>query len=275
MKDGGIVVNGIDYSALITNLFLAVIPSVLLCIYVYKMDSVEKEPTSMLFTLFFCGVLITIPAAYVEKTLIEFTGLTSQDYLGSFLLSFLIIALVEEGYKYLILWIGTWKSKAFDHKYDAIVYAVFISLGFATLENILYVYDNMNKAVEVAGGIIQNSQDNALRVAILRALISVPAHAFYAVASGYFLGHAKQYSHHNRRGKVILFVFLSIFVPILLHGTFDFLLLLDNNIILGIFFSFVALLYMVSYCSIKKVSKTEMIRDSVDTRIEVNDEANV
>ena len=265
----------VDYSALITNLFLAVIPSVLLCIYVYKMDSVEKEPTSMLFTLFFCGVLITVPAAYVEKTLIEFTGLSSTSLLNSFLLSFFIIALVEEGYKYLILWIGTWKSKAFDHKYDAIVYAVFISLGFATLENVLYVYENMNQVVEVAGGIIEESQDNALRVAILRALISVPAHAFYAVASGYFLGHAKQFAHHNHKGKVALYVFLSIFIPILLHGTFDFLLLLNNNIFLAIFFSFVALLYMVSYCSIKKVSKTEMIRDSVDTRIEVNDEARI
>ncbi len=244
-----------DYSALITNLFLAIIPSIILCIFVYKMDVVEKEPTSMLLRLFFLGVLCTAPAAYLEKTIINFTDISADDYINSFILAFLIIAVVEEGYKYLILALGTWRNRNFDHKYDAIVYAVFISLGFATLENILYVHENGSE------------------VAALRAIISVPAHAFYAVASGYFFGHAKQFAHDGNKSKEILNIFLSIIAPIILHGTFDYLLFLENNVILGIFFGFVALLYMVSYCSIKKVSATKMIKDNIDTE-QVKEEQN-
>ena len=249
--------NTIDYSVLTTNIFLAVIPSIILCMFVYKMDVVEKEPTAMLIRLFFLGAIITVPAAFFEKTIIQVFSIGHSDYISSFILSFGVIALVEEGYKFLILALGTWRNKNFDHKYDAIVYAVFISLGFATLENILYVNSN--------GG----------EVAALRAVISVPAHAFYAVSSGYFLGHAKQFSHQKNKGKKILYIFLSILIPILLHGTFDYLLFLENEVFLVIFFCFVALLYMVSYCSIKKVSNTEMIKDIVKARGEVTNERNI
>lgn len=237
-----------DVLAISINVILAIIPSILLLLYVYKMDVVEKEPTTMLFILFFLGVLSTVPAAFVEKSLINIFEINPTDYLTSFILSFCIIGAVEEGYKFLILVLGTWKNTHFDHKYDGIVYAVFISLGFATLENILYIHNNGND------------------VAVLRAIVSVPAHAFYAVASGYYLGHAKEHAHHGNKAKFRLCIFLSILTPIILHGTFDYLLFLDNDIILLVFFAFVALLYMVSYCSIKKVSNTKMIKESLDEK---------
>lgn len=231
-----------DISTLILNVFFAIIPSVILCFYVYKMDIIEKEPIVMLFRLFFLGVLITVPAAYMEKSLISITGLgTNPDgYLDSFLMAFFIVALIEEGYKYLILYFGTWHNKNFDHIYDAIVYAVFISLGFATLENILYVYES------------------GAQTAILRALISVPAHAFYAVASGYYLGLAKLNKTIGYNKAKIGYIILSILIPISLHGVFDFLLFTSNDLLLWVFFGFVALLYMLSYYKIKRVYRAEI-----------------
>ena len=230
-----------DIFSLSLSVYLAIIPSVLLCVYVYRMDVVEKEPLHLLFVMFFLGVLITVPTRFIEQLLLSSTGLSANKYLDSFLLSFVVIAIVEEGYKFFVLLLSCWKNKNFDYKYDAIVYSVFISLGFATLENILYV------------------QSTGINVAIWRGVISVPAHAFYAIACGYFLGLAKEKSENKNKEKMFGFLFLSFIVPVLLHGTFDFLLLTENDILFGIFFSFVAMLYIISYCEIKKTYNGERI----------------
>lgn len=233
-----------DYSSLMINIIVAIIPSIILCYYVYDNDIVEKEPMKMLFMLFFLGVLITVPASFMERAIISSTNLTESGYLNCFILSFLVVALIEEGYKFLILYLGTWKNKNFNHKYDAIVYAVFISLGFATLENILYIIKN------------------GAEIALLRGVLSVPAHAFYAVSSGYYLGLAKKCSLNNLKRKSIMYKAWALLMPVLLHGTFDFLLLTNNDVLFGIFYCFVALLYVVSYLYIKKVSKTKMMIDN-------------
>lgn len=223
----------VDISSLSTTIYLAIIPSILLCIYVYQMDVIEKEPVHLLFLLFFLGFLITVPARFFEKIFISSFDITGDDLFSNFLLAFVVIALVEEGYKFIILFASSWKNKEFDYKYDAIVYSVFISLGFATLENVLYV------------------QSSGLRVAFSRGIISVPAHAFYAIASGFFLGLAKEKSVNNK-AMSFFYIILAFLVPILLHGLFDFLLLTENKELYGVFFSFVALLYIVSFYAIKK-----------------------
>lgn len=231
-----------DISLLSLNVYLAVIPSVILLIYIYQKDVVEKEPMRFLITLFFLGVLIAVPVMFLEQSAISFTGISPVNYFDSFALSFLIVSLIEEGYKYIIILISSWKNKNFNHKYDAIVYSVFVSLGFATIENILYV--------------IRNNY----MVAIYRAIISVPAHAFYAITCGYFLGLAKECSIKKDNSKKILYLFLSFFVPLVLHGIFDFLLLTENGILLGVFFSFVAALYIISYIQIKKTYNGKLLK---------------
>ena len=227
-----------DISSISFAVYVAIIPSLLLCLYVYYMDVIEKEPIHLLFVLFFIGVLITVPARFVEQLIISSTELDYTNIKDSFFLAFIVIAVIEEGYKYLVLLAASWKNKEFDYKYDAIVYSVFISLGFATLENILY---------------IQNSN---ISVALWRGIISVPAHAFYAIASGFFLGLAKEASTKKETKKVILHLLLALLVPILLHGVFDFLLLTENSMLFGICISFVALLYIISYYAIMKTNKT-------------------
>lgn len=228
-----------DYSFLVLDIVYAIIPSILICLYVYHKDVIEKEPIMMLFRLFFLGVLMTVPTFFLEKTLISFSGIIPEGYLNCFIMAFFIIALVEEGYKYLILYLGSWKNKNFDYKFDAIVYAVFVSLGFATLENILYV------------------SSYGASTAFLRAVISVPAHAFYAIASGYFLGIAKKNAILKNKKEETKNKILALAIPVFLHGVFDFLLLTENNAMLGVFYAFIGLLYGISFLSIDKVSKNE------------------
>lgn len=231
-----------DIASLSLTIYLALIPSILLCLYVYHMDVIEKEPLHLLFTLFFLGVLITVPASFFENVIINATNININNYFDSFILAFGVIAIIEEGYKFIILFASSWKNKNFDYKYDAIVYSVFISLGFATLENILYV------------------QKNGLGVALYRGAISVPAHAFYAIACGFFYGLAKEYSIRKNKKKSFLFIFLAVLVPVLLHGVFDFLLFTENDILFGIFFSFIAFLYIISYYEIKKTNKLSKMK---------------
>ena len=90
----------------IENLLIAIIPSILILLYVYKMDIIEKEPIPMLFTLLFLGAVITIPAQFVEQLLISLPFINYGGYLNSFIMSFLVIALVEEGYKFLMVFYG-------------------------------------------------------------------------------------------------------------------------------------------------------------------------
>ena len=228
-----------DISSVSFIVYIAIIPSILLCLYIYYMDVVEKEPIKLLLTLFFIGVLLTVPARFLEQLIITSTKLDYNNIKDSFLLSFLVIALVEEGYKFVAFLSATWKNKEFNQKYDAIVYAVFISLGFATLENIVYIYNN------------------DASIALYRGLISVPAHAFYAVASGFFLGLAKERSLNKKSSKI--YILLSFIVPVILHGLFDFFLLTENQMMFGVFFGFVTVLYLLSFYMINNTHKGTLL----------------
>lgn len=231
-----------NISTVSLTVYIAIIPSLLLCLYIYYMDTVEKEPLRLLFTLFFIGVLLTIPASFFEQIIINSAKLDYTKIKDSFILSYFAIALVEEGYKFLALFFASWKNKEFNHKYDAIVYAVFISLGFATLENIEYI------------------RNNSLNIALYRGIISVPAHAFYAISCGFFLGLAKEKAINKQNIKKVLYLFLAFFIPIILHGTFDFLILLENSIAFWIFFSFVAGLYLLAFYLVNKTHKGELFK---------------
>ena len=223
---------------MILTVFLAILPTIILGYYIYKKDIIEKEPINLLAKLFFVGVILTVPAAFLEKFLISIIE-TNIDYimLKAFVLSFFCIALVEEGYKLLFCYLIGYKNKNFNHIYDSIVYCVFLSLGFATLENILYVVEYGNST------------------AILRAVTSVPAHVFYGISMGYYMGKAKYYETNFSEVKSLKNKILSLFLPIIIHGIFDFLLLTESEIMITIFFIFVFLMYIIAYFQIKKHSK--------------------
>lgn len=233
---------------LILYIILAILPSIVLSVYVYKKDYIEKEPISMLLILFLLGVVITIPVSLLENSISYLVNFDDNNLLHCFIKNFFVVAAVEEGYKYLVTYTVSWNSKNFDHIFDGIVYATFTSLGFATLENILYIIISLTN----------NGTTEALRTCLLRALVSVPGHAFYAVASGYYLGLAKYYKTLGYQRNKRIFIAMSIIVPIIIHGTFDFLLVIDNKYILVAFFAFVGVLYLMSYLKIRNIYKTQM-----------------
>lgn len=222
---------------MILTFIIAVIPTIILGYFVYKKDILEKEPIGLITTLFCLGTAIILPAIILENVITLILPITSNEILNCFTLSFFCVALVEEGLKASMAYEIAWRNKNFNHIYDGIVYCVFTSLGFATLENILYVFTYGNMT------------------GILRAIVSVPGHAFFGVTMGYYMGFAKYNEHIADNSKKTRNILLSILLPIVFHGLFDFLLLTNNQLMIIIFFIFVLVLYIISYLKIRKLSK--------------------
>ena len=193
-------------------LIAAIFPIVILCTFIYLKDP-NKEPIGLLFKLFCFGLLIFIPIYYIEYLL---SFLFTTDGVDSFILIFLFtlfgVALVEEVLKWLIVRFCGYNNKEFNEVYDVIVYAVFVSLGFACIENIGYVFQY------------------GLLNAILRAFLSIPGHLYFAVIMGYFLSKAKVANFNDNEELYKKNMIFSIIFPILFHTMYDSLLFYYSNV---------------------------------------------
>lgn len=187
---------------------LALLPVIVLGVYVYRSDRYEKEPLRMLFKAFFFGCLSVIPAVILELMLGAFapSGPLFGVYNG-----FVVAGCSEELSKILLLSWAVWKSRDFNEYFDGIVYACFVSLGFAAVENFMYVFQSGSFAI-------------ALTTGAMRAVLSVPGHFLFGVAMGYFFALAKFRPAERRRNLMLAFL-----VPMLMHGTFDSLLMIPES----------------------------------------------
>lgn len=184
-------------------LALAIAPVAFILLYVYLRDEYDQEPLKHLIISFVGGVLTAIPVILIGNGLSEYWNLSSNSPVPQLLLyTFVVVALTEEGMKYLVLRWYCYRQPEFDEPYDGIMYAVTVSMGFAGVENILYVME---------GG---------YSVAWLRMLSAVPAHAIFGVAMGYFVGKAK----FNPIVSPWFTRMMGLGLAVILHGAYDFFL---------------------------------------------------
>lgn len=227
---------------MIILLAAAVLPAVYLLSQVYKMDTIEKEPWAILRKLLLWGALSGIPAALVESLLTGVVQNLLQEgtLLYNFVFGFVVAALVEESFKFFFLYKFTFKSPHFNYRFDGVVYAVFVSMGFAILENILYVFQ---------GG---------LGVALSRALLALPLHA----ACGVYMGIAYGQQKVNSLYKPASFGSVAracLPVPILIHGFYDSCAFSAEKypIFLLVFVVFVILAFILTLRQLKKASRED------------------
>lgn len=224
-------------------LILAILPSVMICNYVYKRDK-QKEPKKLLIKLFLGGLASAVLAVVVSLLLdnilpIMSVNESSLDIIQLVFYTFICIALIEELSKWIFVYIISYNHKEFDQFYDMIIYSTFVALGFATIENILYVIPS------------------GFQTAIIRLLLSVPGHACYGIYMGYYLGLAKIATYNNRTDLKNKYMRMSIIVPTILHGIFDCCLLSGQLLYLIVFFVFVIVMYSMALKKVKLVSKIE------------------
>ncbi|GIN59453.1 protease PrsW [Lederbergia ruris] len=169
-------------------------PGLALISYFYLRDQYEQEPVLNVFKMFLFGAILTFPIMFMQYV-IDAEEIIVNEYVQSFIST----AFLEEFFKWFILFLVIYPHADFDEPYDGIVYGASISLGFATVENILYLLGN---GIEFAMG---------------RALLPVSSHALFGVLMGYYLGKAK----FNIAGSPAKWIFLSFFIPFILHGFYD------------------------------------------------------
>ncbi len=186
-------------------LIIAITPAVSIAYAVYLSDRYDKEPIALLFKTFVFGALSVIPTIVVEKLLTTINML--PGLIGVAFTAFVVAGFTEEYFKRLVVLKLMCKNKYFDEKLDGIVYAVFSALGFATVENIMYVAFRYS----------YNSY-----IGLYRGVLSVPAHAIFGVTMGYYLSLSK-FASTKERAKANLRK--SLYMPMLLHGVFDFILM--------------------------------------------------
>lgn len=183
---------------------IAILPVAVLMAFIYQQDKYQKEPIKSLLKAFIGG-MIAIPLDILIVTgidlLLDSTVLANTVFFSAFLEA----GIPEELCKFLIFMIFIWHDKNFDEYFDGIVYATFIGLGFACVENISYVFSY------------------GFQTGIVRALLSVPGHFLFGVVMGYFLSMAK--FHPEKRGR---YLWSGVLLAILAHGLFDWLLMVAS-----------------------------------------------
>jgi RsiW-degrading membrane proteinase PrsW (M82 family) len=222
---------------LMIKLLFAILPAILLLVYIWKKDP-QPEPTSWLIKAVLWGIAICFPVSVLEigikTTLFGLEGGPSS-IAGTTALAFVVAALPEEAFKLLVLWLLLRKNPHFDEHFDGIVYAVFVSLGFAAIENVVYIINVENWA----------------GVAIARALLAVPGHYAFAILMGYYYSVYHFIDHSQKAAARILLV------PVAAHGVYDALALsgLVNTYVGGL--SFFVLIY---FCvKMHKVAKGKVL----------------
>jgi RsiW-degrading membrane proteinase PrsW (M82 family) len=196
------------FLGMLSLLALSLAPGIAIIFYIYSKDKYDREPFENLFVSFLLGVVSTVPASLFQRHLQPELDLFVSPYSISyyFMWAFVLVAFSEEGCKYLVLRLYSYRQKAFNEPFDGIVYSVMVSMGFATLENVMYVFEH------------------GFATGVLRMFLSVPAHACFGVLMGYHAGLAR-----FDPGKAPWHLWKGLGLAVFFHGSFDFFLFLQNN----------------------------------------------
>ena len=224
---------------LVIYVLAAVVPAVVLMRYVYRQDRVDREPPRLLGGLALRGVYAAL-AAIVLETLGQsvLNALVSQDNPRHVVLTaFLVVAVVEEGTKFFFLYRRTWRDPNFNYRFDAIVYAVFVSLGFAAFENVKYVFSY------------------GLSVALPRAILAIPGHMGFAVFMGWFYGRAKLRSDLGDGLGARVNLALGYLAAVFLHGMYDTCCMTGTARSTLVFAAVVAVLYLAVFRLIRREAR--------------------
>ncbi len=210
-----------------TRLFIiAITPAIIGLGAIYLSDRNDREPLKLLILTFLLGALSVIPSIFVEEILVRinvFSGVA-----GALYNAFIVAGFTEEYFKRFMVLKVPYKTSYFNEKLDGIVYGVFSALGFATVENIIYVVFTYT---------------NNPFIGLYRGVFSVPAHAIFGVTMGYYLSLSRFDIDKNRKKKNMR---MSLIAPVLLHGVFDFILMANIPELTMLFVPYVIFLWWLN-----------------------------
>lgn len=213
---------------MIILLSVAIAPGLALFSYFYLRNQISSEPSKTLFHTFLYGAILTFPILFIQHVF-EFENIIQSLFLRNVLFT----SVLEEFFKWLILVMLIYKHVEFDNPYDGILYGASVSLGFATVENILYLFTY------------------GVHTAFIRALLPVSSHAIFGVVMGYYLGRAKFATDNSSR----TLLFVALIVPIGLHIIYNGILAIQE---IWIYFMIPFMLFLW-WLFLAKVKKAHML----------------
>jgi len=224
---------------MLTAQLVGFLPTLVLMIYLFCLDTIEKEPVALLLKLFLVeGGLTLLVVGFVEIGLesVLLLFLDEDTLLYYAIDNLLCVALVEEGFKYLVLKKYTWKHPAFNYRFDGIVYAAVTALGFAAFENAAYV------------------ASYGIGVALTRMVSAVPGHCVDGILMGVFYGQAKLFEVQGDPTRSRRYRRLALLAPIAEHGFYDFFASFTNS---PLFFGYVFLLNAVVFVLVWRLAQRD------------------
>lgn len=263
---------------------VALIPAIILCRYVYKKDRADKEPIGFLLFLMVLGALSAVPVILTSGPINSFID-NFFSYFGNekdgsvylskpmyqlylFISNTIGVALIEEGFKWIALYFATKNSKHFNSLFDGVIYAVFVSLGFAALENVKYTFDY------------------GLATGLMRAFTSVPGHMFFGVLMGTYYTMWNVYNEASKLEKSFVssgvisvkkpyisgknYLKLSLIFPVLAHGIYDYFCSYPSTLFTVLFYAFLLILYISQFRKVSYISKYDRSELTVANGILVN-----
>jgi RsiW-degrading membrane proteinase PrsW (M82 family) len=189
---------------ILTLLILTLSPGFAIILYIYLQDIHEPEPIGQLAISFGYGVLSMLLATGITYLIYQNIHFDQESFSDMAIKAFVIVAVVEEGSKFLFIMALLYTNKNFNEPFDGIVYSVMVGMGFALMENLIYVFNGDGSTV------------------IVRIFTATPAHALFAVLMGYFLGKAKLEEKFTG-----LFILSAIIIATLAHGIYDYFLFIS------------------------------------------------
>ena len=228
---------------IILHILAAVVPAMILMYYIYRKDRVEKEPAGLLLKLFIAGavstgaaIILEIAAEYLEVNVLTQVNAGAATFA---IVDATMVGIIEEACKFFFLKRITWKNPNFNYTFDGIVYAVFVSLGFAALENVLYIFQF------------------GMSVALLRAVLSIPAHMSFSVYMGAYYGRAKLCEKRGNREGKMLNLLAGYLTAVTLHAFFDGTLMVNSDMSMVIFFIFDIIMTITVFRLIRNASRQD------------------
>lgn len=216
----------------------AVIPAVFLMVQVYKVDSMEPESPQMLLRLAIGGVISTVIAIVLETagSFVLDSFFVSESIAYYAWLYFGVVGPAEEIAKYIMLKRRSWDSPEFNCQFDGLIYAVFVSLGFALAENIQYVF--------IYG----------LGTAMIRAVTAIPGHACFGVFMGIWYGAARRLENYGQSAASKLARIMAVLIPTIIHAAYDFIATVGYEYI---FIVFVVLMFVLAFRMTRKTAAND------------------
>lgn len=210
---------------MMTVIMAAMAPGLALLSFFYLKDRFDPEPLGLVLRVFVFGALLVFPIMVLQYTFNEALELSAfwHAYFNS--------SLIEEFFKWFVLYFVAYNSVEYDQFYDGIVYSVAVSLGFATMENVFYLWIN---------GVYH---------ALLRAALPVSGHALFGVIMGYYLSKCKFETNPKLKKRWMIYTLL---IPIALHGTYNYILLIQKDWWLWFIVPFMIGLWMYGLNKVKK-----------------------